>query len=443
MKIDKENKKHTAEDLSIRDYAIRSNPEYWRDEEENLEQLINLATKEIAEIERGASKTQLPKTVKDANLIKAIWVLSGSGTYEKPITETPGDLVNLDKPWAQGSDKKRIDHAVDHIRKISMIASGDYQTKNIDSYQISDEESFHLIQKYGPCLVYNGISVQNSDLISAIEAGIVKFPKDKLFIPSGKVKRTLDQITTLKFPEINYSEKDKIGVVSHAPHLARVMRVVNKYKTMPEKAEIVLLPLVFEKDENEKEFCQSEMKGIIGYVGSGLATLKPYPYSLNTMDEKPAKDISFRILPSCKSDMKAIYNLSNQASVRKNSFNENPIKLESHKQWFEKKLKDDNVIMLKAVVGSDLAGQVRLEIDKESALVGISVSEDFRGLGIAFKLIQEIIKVAKEKEVRVLEAFIKPENLASIKLFEKAGFKFDRKSVVSGKKALKYIYRVS
>jgi len=269
------------EDLSLRDYAIVSNPEYWRGKESELKSLIDKASLEIREIEKSAQREWLPGNAEEAKKIKAIWVLSGAGTYKKTITDDPGDLANIGKYWIHGSDRKRIGHAADLIKKISLIASGNCLPKEVNSYKISDVEVLALVKEYGPYLIYNGTAVQNADLIAAIKDDSLLMPEEKLFIPESKITKTIDQVKMLKFPDINFEKNDEIGIVSHAPHLARVMRMVNKYKPIPEGVEVQLYPLVFGDPENEREFAQSEMKGIVGYVSKGLATAESsYSYLL-------------------------------------------------------------------------------------------------------------------------------------------------------------------
>jgi RimJ/RimL family protein N-acetyltransferase len=142
-------------------------------------------------------------------------------------------------------------------------------------------------------------------------------------------------------------------------------------------------------------------------------------------------------------DLIDVFNLSNQDTVRVNSFNNNKIDLEEHKKWFKGKLEDKNVIILKAVVNNELAGQVRLDLEDNDALIGVSVDEKFRGEGIASKLLQAAIaKIESNGRIKTISAFVKPENLASIRLFEKNGFVFDREDEVLGNNALRYKFNI-
>lgn len=148
------------------------------------------------------------------------------------------------------------------------------------------------------------------------------------------------------------------------------------------------------------------------------------------------------ISPIAKADLMAVYKLSNQKSVRAMSFNQEKIKLAGHRVWFAKKMLDKNVVMLKASVDDILAGQMRLDIEKKKAVIGVSTSEKYRGRGIATKLINNAVSVAKKRRVVQIDAFIKSENVGSEALFKKLGWAYQGREIVSGNKALKYSIKI-
>lgn len=147
------------------------------------------------------------------------------------------------------------------------------------------------------------------------------------------------------------------------------------------------------------------------------------------------------ISPIGPGDVLDVYKLSSQKSVRENSFNQNKIALEDHKKWFAKKLADDNCIMIKAELGGTFVGQVRLEIEGKEALIGISTDEKARGRGVASMLLREAIKIGRKNHFLVINAYIKPSNEASIHLFEKNGWVYEKDEMVSDNLAKKYIYK--
>lgn len=139
-------------------------------------------------------------------------------------------------------------------------------------------------------------------------------------------------------------------------------------------------------------------------------------------------------------DSVAIYKISNQNFVRENSFEQRKIDFKEHQKWFKNKLADKNVLMLKAVANDKIAGQVKLDIKGNRSLIGVSVLKDFQGTGIGSALLQAAQEKAKEINLIAIDAYIKPGNIASVKLFEKYGWVFDKETKVGRNKAIKYIY---
>ncbi len=129
-----------------------------------------------------------------------------------------------------------------------------------------------------------------------------------------------------------------------------------------------------------------------------------------------------------KGDMILYFDWTNDESVRENSYHPATISLENHQNWFYSKIKDETCFMLifEDHVGTPI-GQVRIEKqDEKTALIGISNDAKHRGNGFASKMIEKASeKFLKEHPQICINAFIKLENKASVKAFEKAGFQLD------------------
>jgi RimJ/RimL family protein N-acetyltransferase len=128
------------------------------------------------------------------------------------------------------------------------------------------------------------------------------------------------------------------------------------------------------------------------------------------------------IRKALRSDVELLYKWSNDKLVRKQSFNSGKIPFETHRKWFAGKLKDEKALIYIIEEAKIPAAVVRFDIAEESTIIGISISEDFRGK----KLGADSIKIGVEhyfltNDLPVLAA-IKKDNIASIKSFEKAGF---------------------
>ncbi len=143
-------------------------------------------------------------------------------------------------------------------------------------------------------------------------------------------------------------------------------------------------------------------------------------------------------------DIDKIYLLSNDPYVRKNSFNERLIDYNSHKEWFFNTLRSKNCLFLVAELKGCFAGQLRYEIQHDIATISISINKELRGLGIGEVFVEKSLSFLKGENpvVKSINAYVKEGNLASIRLFEKLGFCFIRKSTYKNCKALEYTKRL-
>jgi UDP-2,4-diacetamido-2,4,6-trideoxy-beta-L-altropyranose hydrolase len=125
-----------------------------------------------------------------------------------------------------------------------------------------------------------------------------------------------------------------------------------------------------------------------------------------------------------KADCRQLWEWANDPEVRPVSFATEPISWERHLQWFNSKLCDPNSVLYLVVDAADIpTGQVRYQIDKLRAEVSISIAPQFRGKGYG----QIVLEMATEDLFRTtaamqIDAFVKPNNTASLRLFARAGY---------------------
>jgi RimJ/RimL family protein N-acetyltransferase len=143
-------------------------------------------------------------------------------------------------------------------------------------------------------------------------------------------------------------------------------------------------------------------------------------------------------------DAQLYFDWANDPDTRRQSFNSNPISLETHTAWFTRKLTDANALLL--VFFNELeqaVGQVRFERTPvadmpNEIIIGISVDARQRGKGMATQVIQQGCAACREQWGMVaIHAYIKADNQASMRAFERAGFvlsgesgKFDTPSLL-------------
>lgn len=144
-------------------------------------------------------------------------------------------------------------------------------------------------------------------------------------------------------------------------------------------------------------------------------------------------------------DMLEIFNLSNEPHVRKASFQQEAISLSNHKKWFEEKLSSTSCLFFVVGFGKKIIGHLRLNIVKNHiAIMSISVSEKFQGLGIGTALLDHAIRRLRSHTLPVTEviARIKADNSSSIRFFKKSHFIYKRAFMVNSEKAVEYSYKI-
>lgn len=140
-----------------------------------------------------------------------------------------------------------------------------------------------------------------------------------------------------------------------------------------------------------------------------------------------------------ENDIMRVFKWSNDETVRKNSFNSERILFEDHKSWFLNKITDKNTLFLIALVNSVPAGVIRYEKLESHAIVGLLVSKEFRGQNLAGKFLIESAKLYFKNATSPILAYIKKENIVSIRTFEKAGYLYLKDDKVKESSSFVYI----
>ena len=124
-----------------------------------------------------------------------------------------------------------------------------------------------------------------------------------------------------------------------------------------------------------------------------------------------------------------LFNWINDPDVRKWSFNKDSITLDEHKVWFKQKLDDKNILMWILEDDNSPAGLVRLEKNNSEVVLNYLIAYQSRGKGFANKMLKMVMVEVRShwQNVKVL-AYTLPENIASIKSLEKAGFYLENSS---------------
>ena len=139
-----------------------------------------------------------------------------------------------------------------------------------------------------------------------------------------------------------------------------------------------------------------------------------------------------------------LWEWANDPAVRRFSFNSEPIPWETHEQWFARKLSDPDSLVLIGYEADDApVGQIRFDCRQQDGLVvSVSVAPIRRGRGYGRILVEDGLRHAVRKfPGKQAYALIKPDNLASIRLFENAGFRAAREVSINGHPAVSYVWQ--
>ncbi len=154
----------------------------------------------------------------------------------------------------------------------------------------------------------------------------------------------------------------------------------------------------------------------------------------------------FRLRPAKWQDCEQIWQWANEASTRQASFQSNPIPWEDHVQWFQQKLADEQCEFWLAIDAHDCPiGQVRFDpISIEVSQISLSIDSDYRNQGFGVEILKMAIhQIFRNSKILSISAWIKPENLASIRTFEMVQFSKIGTEYNNGHPALHYQFKKS
>jgi RimJ/RimL family protein N-acetyltransferase len=140
-------------------------------------------------------------------------------------------------------------------------------------------------------------------------------------------------------------------------------------------------------------------------------------------------------------DRELIWHWANDEETRKASYSQAYISWDEHMRWFDAVQRQKNHRFYIANNGSKKPiGQIRFEIDNKEAIISLSVSSESRRRGYGKKILFKAAeKLFNETNIEQISAFVKSENISSLRVFKKAGFRLVETDVFSGVKSCKLI----
>jgi RimJ/RimL family protein N-acetyltransferase len=135
-------------------------------------------------------------------------------------------------------------------------------------------------------------------------------------------------------------------------------------------------------------------------------------------------EVSLR--PATDSDVNVIYAWLNDAATRAASFQSEMVPYDSHVRWFGDSLaRSDRHLYMAEVAGQGPVAIVRFDRVAEEpgcAEISINVSPEQRGRGVGVAALRAATATARGLGIGRILAFMRPDNEASRRAFERAGY---------------------
>ena len=122
--------------------------------------------------------------------------------------------------------------------------------------------------------------------------------------------------------------------------------------------------------------------------------------------------------PATMGDAKLLFDWRNDPETRMQSIDTGEVFWDKHLEWLKKSLSNQNRKIIIAKIKGQPVGTIRLDIGKPRSELSWTVAPSARGKGVGTKMVLKAIQFFSCP----LLAKIKPGNLASMKIAEKAGF---------------------
>ena len=132
----------------------------------------------------------------------------------------------------------------------------------------------------------------------------------------------------------------------------------------------------------------------------------------------------FSFIKAAPEHLQVTYQWASNQTVRAYSFNQNPIVFEEHKNWFLKKIVENNCIYLLGKWENNIVGSLRFNIANNAALISYLVSPQFQGKGLGRIMLAKGLEYLATSNTNVIVAngYVMPQNIASVKVFKRLGF---------------------
>jgi UDP-2,4-diacetamido-2,4,6-trideoxy-beta-L-altropyranose hydrolase len=180
-------------------------------------------------------------------------------------------------------------------------------------------------------------------------------------------------------------------------------------KTTPERVAAELASLLTDSDAR----CAMSRRGreLVDGEGAGRLTMRLRASMLDL----------HRVGPE---DCRLLWVWANEPEARALSLSPDPIPWETHQAWFAARVHSTACLFyIAADQHGSLIGQIRYDITGDEAVVSVSIAKEARGHGYgAALIIRGSERCFADKPVQTIRAYVKPNNVASVKAFIYASY---------------------
>lgn len=132
-------------------------------------------------------------------------------------------------------------------------------------------------------------------------------------------------------------------------------------------------------------------------------------------------DVSVR--PATTEDARFVFEVNNHPTTRARSISTAPISWETHERWFAGRLADERTLTLIGLHQDEPFGIARFDLEGSEATISVAIAEGHRGRGLGARLIELATEAlgGRHPSARAI-AWIRPDNVASVAAFTRAGY---------------------
>jgi UDP-2,4-diacetamido-2,4,6-trideoxy-beta-L-altropyranose hydrolase len=140
-------------------------------------------------------------------------------------------------------------------------------------------------------------------------------------------------------------------------------------------------------------------------------------------------------------DCRLLWEWANDPEVRAVSFSSEVISWEQHLEWFRSKCADPKAALYLATdLENAPVGHVRYQLEGTKAVVSINLATEFRGKGHGnILLAMATEELFRSTKAITIDAYVKPGNEASLRLFTRAGFRRGTPERIRGQQAVHFV----